>query len=191
VKTTLFAAALVVAAVSIASITVIAAAPSGGDETTLAQAGAPPAGAGPDGGKGAMRPWMRRPGMMGQGMGPGMMQSPSERCIDRLARRAGHRAYLEVRLNLTAAQRPLWDKLQAIAQNTEQQERQICQGLKPRDKSTIVDRMGAMQQMLSAKAAGLQAAAEPLAALYQALTPEQRTLLDHPHPHFHGGFHRG
>jgi LTXXQ motif family protein len=190
VKTTLFAAALVVAAVSIASISVIAAAPSGGDETTLAQAGAPPVGAGPDGGKG-MRPWMRRPGMMGQGMGPGMMQSPSERCIDRLARRAGHRAYLEVRLNLTAAQRPLWDKLQAIAQNTEQQERQICQGLKPRDKSTIVDRMGAMQQMLSAKAAGLQAAAEPLAALYQALTPEQRTLLDHPHPHFHGGFHRG
>jgi hypothetical protein len=191
VKTTLVAAALVVAAVSVASISVIAAAPSAGDETTLAQAGAPAAGAGPDGGKGPVRPWMRRPGMMGQGMGPGMMQSPSERCIDRLARHAGHRAYLAVRLNLTAAQRPLWDKLQAVADQTEQQERQICQSLKPRDKSTIVDRMDAIQQMLSAKAAGLQAAKEPLASLYQALTPEQRGLLDHPHPFFHHGFQRG
>jgi hypothetical protein len=183
VKTTLFAAALVAAALSAASISVIAAAPGGGDETTLAQAGAPM----PDTGKGPMRPWMRRPGMMGQGMMPqGMMQSPSERCIDRLARQAGHLAYLAVRLNLTAAQRPLWEKLQAVADNAQQQERQICQSLKPRDKSTIVDRMDALQQMLSAKAAGLQAAKEPLAALYQALTPEQRALLDHPHP-----FHRG
>jgi hypothetical protein len=182
VKTTLFAAALVAAVLSAASVSVIAAAPGGGDETTLAQSAAPVPAPGPETGQRMMRPGMHHPEMMER-----MMRhlSSQERCIDRLAHRAGFRAYLGVRLNLTAAQRPLWDKLQAVAENEEQQERQICDHLKSGEAATILDRMDARQQLLAARAAGLQAAKEPLAALYKALTPEQRAFLDHPHPFFH------
>ena len=122
--------------------------------------------------------------MMDRGM---WHKSEQERCISRLAHRAAMRAYMGVRLNLTAAQKPLWDKLQSIAENVEQQERQICDKMKPDDAETILDRMDARQQMLQTAAAGLQDAKEPLAAFYKVLTPAQRALLDHPHLQFHRG----
>src|SRR5262245_8929681 len=49
-----------------------------------------------------------------------MGQNPQERCIERLAWRAAMRAYAEAKLNLTAEQRPLWDRVQAAAQAEEQ-----------------------------------------------------------------------
>ena len=56
-----------------------------------------------------------------------MRRNPQRRCIDRLAWRAAHRAYVETELNLTPEQRPLWDKLQNIAQGGRRKERLLCQ----------------------------------------------------------------
>ena len=109
-----------------------------------------------------------------------MHQDPQERCTERLAMRAAMRAYAEAKLNLTAEQRPLWDKVQSAAQAEEQKERQLCAGMKPGAELTLLDRMDRMQQFLSTRLEGLQSAKPSVQALYQALTPEQRTILDHP-----------
>ena len=125
-----------------------------------------------------MRGWP----MMRRGMwrSAAMRGDPQQRCIDRLAWRAARRAYVEAELDLTAEQRPLWDKLQSIAQAEQQKERQWCQQLKPGEQSTALDRMDRAQQFLSARLDAVQSAKPALQALYQALTPEQRAIMDHP-----------
>jgi hypothetical protein len=123
-------------------------------------------------------PMMRH--MMMHGMHGMMRGDPRERCADRLAWRAARRAYVEAKLDLTAEQRPLWDNLQNAAKAEEQKERQLCAALKPEGSPTLIDRMDRMQQFLTVRLDGLQAAKPAVQALYQALTPDQRAILDHP-----------
>ena len=130
--------------------------------------------------------WMRSEGGPGMGgwrermMHRMMQRNPQERCEERLAWRAAMRAYTEAKLGLTAEQRPLWDKVQTIAQSEQQKERQLCGALKPREETTVPDRLDRMQQFLSTRLEALQAAKPAVQALYQALTPEQRAVFDHP-----------
>ena len=126
-------------------------------------------------------PGREREGMRGWPMMRRMMQqNPQERCTERLARRAAMRAYAEAKLNLTPDQRPLWDRVQSAAQAEEQKERQLCASRKPGDESTFPERMDRMQQFLSMRLEAVQSAKPAVQALYQALTPEQRAILDHP-----------
>jgi LTXXQ motif family protein len=134
--------------------------------------------------------WMHREGGWGMRGGPMMRHrmwqraatgwNPQQRCIDRLAWRAAHRAYLETELNLTAQQQPLWDKLQGIAQSEQQRERQLCSQIKPPQEMTALDRLDRAQQFLSARLDALNAAKPAVQALYQSLSPEQRAIFDHP-----------
>jgi hypothetical protein len=135
-----------------------------------------------DGMRGQGRWGMQRWPMMRQGMWRrGMMHGDAQQwCVDRLARRAARRAYVETKLDLTAEQRPLWDKLQTIAQGEAQKERALCQQLKPGQETTILDRMNRAQEFLSARLDALQSAKPALQALYQALTPDQRAIMDRP-----------
>ena len=133
-------------------------------------------------------------GMMGDGIGhlggmrEGMMHRmmqlpPRQRCEERLARRAGMVAYTVAKLNLSAEQRPLWDKLQGQLQAAADRERQRCAGLKPpaeRGQETILDRVNRREQFLSARLQGLHEVRPALEQLYQALTPEQKTIIDDP-----------
>jgi LTXXQ motif family protein len=122
--------------------------------------------------------WPMMRGMMMRRM---MMRGdPQERCVDRLARRAARRAYVEAKLNLTAEQRPLWDKVQSAAKADEQRERQLCASLKPGAEPTILERMDRMQQFLATRLEALQSAKPAVQALYQALTPEQQAILNRP-----------
>ena len=109
-----------------------------------------------------------------------MHRDPKERCEERLAWRAAMRAYTEAKLDLTAEQRPLWEKVQSAAQAEEQKERQLCTTLKEGGDATLLDRLDRMQQFLSTRLDALQAAKPAVQALYQALTPEQRATLDQP-----------
>jgi hypothetical protein len=131
--------------------------------------------------------WMRGEGGPGMRGWRGMMMhrmmmrhDPKERCEERLAWRAAMRAYTESKLDLTPEQHPLWDKVESIAQSEQQKERQLCAALKPGDETTVLDRLDRMQQFLSARLEALQAAKPAVQALYQALTPEQRAIFDHP-----------
>ncbi len=123
-----------------------------------------------------------RQGMLGR-MGWGANRSPQQMCEERLARRAGFVAYVGARLNLTAEQKPLWDKLQAATQAAQDKQRQLCTTLKPaaeRGQETVLDRMSQREQMLSARLDGLRQVEPAAQALYQALTPEQKAIVDHP-----------
>ena len=179
-KTTLLAASLA-ATVAIA-IPVFARSAEDGD-LQYAQAGPTSADSGERGVPGGDREGMRGgPMMRGMMMRHMMMgrEDPQDRCIDRLAWRAARRAYVETKLNLTAQQQPLWDKVQTAAQTEEQKERQLCSSLKPGAEPTMLDRMDRMQQFLSARLEALQAAKPAVQALYQSLTPEQQAILNHP-----------
>jgi len=114
--------------------------------------------------------------------------SPQQACTDRIAKRAGFVATIGFKLNLTDAQKPLWDKVVATSQAAQANEKQICAALPAsadaRGKETIIDKMNRRQQMMQAQLQGLQQAEPAVQALYQALTPEQKAVLDHP-------FHRG
>jgi hypothetical protein len=175
VRTTLLAIAL--AAAAAIAIPVIARSADDPD-AQYAQAGPMGQQWGAEDGRGepGRHGWMH--GMMMRHMM--MHRDPQERCADRLAMRAAMRAYAEAKLNLTAEQRPLWDKVQSAAQSEEQKERQLCASLKPGAEATLLDRMDRMQQFLSMRLDALQSAKPSVQALYQALTPEQRTILDHP-----------
>jgi hypothetical protein len=109
-----------------------------------------------------------------------MHRDPKERCEERLAWRAAMRAYTEAKLDLTPEQRPLWDRVESIAQTEQQKERQLCAALKPGGDATMLDRLDRMQQFLSTRLEALQAAKPAVQALYQTLTPEQRAIFDHP-----------
>jgi LTXXQ motif family protein len=150
-----------------------------------------PASQQPAGGEqGGGMPWMHGGGGMAMHGGPMMRRemwgrrmmgwNPQQRCIDRLARRAAVRAYLETELNLTPEQRPLWDRLQSIAQGEQQRERELCNQARPQEELTMLDRLDRMQQFLSSRLEALQAAKPAVQALYQSLSPEQREIFDHP-----------
>ncbi|HEV8033083.1 MAG TPA: Spy/CpxP family protein refolding chaperone [Stellaceae bacterium] len=131
---------------------------------------------------GAMRAQM---GPMGQGLMRRTMmgRSPRERCEERLAWRAGIIAYTVTKLNLTAEQKPLWDRLNGIVQNATDRERQLCASLpsaEQRGEETILDRVSRRQQFLSARLQALQQAQPALEALYQSLSSDQKAVINHP-----------
>jgi hypothetical protein len=182
----LLAAALVTTAAIAVPITAPLAQNTQGQQAQAMPAGGPGGGQGEEHGGGPGH-WMRGEGGAGMRGGPGMMMrrmmmhgNPQERCEDRLAWRAAMRAYVGAKLNLTPEQRPLWDRVQDIAQTEEQKERQLCSSRQPREEETMLDRLDRMQAFLSTRLEGLQAAKPAVQALYQALTPEQREIFDHP-----------
>lgn len=173
-KSTIAGAAMI----AIAAVTVPLVAWSAGDANPTPQA--------------AGEQWQHGP--MGGGMG-GMMHgwmarrmhadfSPQQACIDRIARRAGFIAYIGAKLNLTAEQKPLWDKVTAASQTAQDNERQVCVALQPAGdqaaRPTVLDRLKQRERMLSVQLQGLQQAEPAMQALYQALTPEQKAIIDHP-----------
>jgi hypothetical protein len=122
-------------------------------------------------------------GWMGRMMNWYRDLSPQKACIDRIAHRAGFVAYIGAKLNLTADQKPLWDKVTTATQAAQDNQRQLCANLKPvgeQDSVTVLDRMKQREQMLSAQLQGLQQTEPAVEALYQSLTPQQKAILDHP-----------
>jgi LTXXQ motif family protein len=125
--------------------------------------------------------WMQRGGGWAMMRRMWMMRmNPKERCIDRLAWRAAREAYVGAKLGLTQQQQPLWDKVQSISEAEQHKERALCLGLKPREQATLLDRMDQAQQFLSVRLDALHQATPAVQALYQALTPEQQAILNHP-----------
>ncbi len=117
--------------------------------------------------------------------------SHADMCLDRFAHTAGRLAYLEARLGLTAEERPLFATWRSAVEAGAEKGRAFClaHAPKPETRPTIVDRAALIEQMLTAKAETLRGQQPALAALYNALTPEQRRILDRPHRgwrHGHG-----
>jgi hypothetical protein len=181
------AALALLAGVAIAAPTLVCSAADSETQTAQAQTPSSPGAQPPNDqqGQDGMRGMMGREGRghMGEMRRMMMNRSPKERCEERLARRAGFIAYTVAKLNLTAQQKPLWDKLNASMQSAGDKERQLCDKLPAeagqQGQGTILDRMSRREQFLQARLQAMQQTRPALEALYNALTPEQKAVVDH------------
>ena len=103
-----------------------------------------------------------------------------EMCMEPNALVVGHLAYMEIKLELTAAQRPLWDKWRQAVLAGAKKERAVClqDVASANGNPTIVERSARSARALAAQSESLKAAQPALEALYEALTPEQKVVLD-------------
>ncbi len=118
-------------------------------------------------------------------------QRRKERCEDGYARQAGRMAYLETKLGLTPAQAPLFAAFKSVRLDIAKRHADECSA-RATDQSSRnaspVDRMARMEDMLKKRIADLDQERPVFAALYNALTPDQRKALS---PHRHRMMRRG
>lgn len=109
--------------------------------------------------------------------------TPRDLCLDGLAREAAMRGYVEAKLDLTPAQRPLWQHIAEAAQSAAEAQRSLCEKI-PASADvrppTLPQALAMQQEMLAARLAELQQVQPAVNALYEALSPEQRLSLDPP-----------
>ncbi|MGZ5929711.1 MAG: Spy/CpxP family protein refolding chaperone [Rhizomicrobium sp.] len=115
-------------------------------------------------------------------------------CEDHYAREVGRMAYLEARLNLTQPEQPLFARWKSVKVDIAKRRSAECSqqlGGHGRDLnrkfSNPVERMTGEQDMLKRRLADLDAERPVLAALYGALTPQQREALSPRGPQMAGG----
>ena len=108
--------------------------------------------------------------------------TPEQICRERFARLSGHLAYLGAELDLNAQQQPLWDAYQRAMLDAAGKGRQVCveNMMSPGSNLTVLERRDRFQKMLEARLEFLRSTRQPLEAIYQSLSPEQRRLVDRP-----------
>lgn len=126
--------------------------------------------------------------------GPGdhWRHSPQQICVEQYARKAGHLAYLEARLELNPEQQALWDKWSQASADGAEKLRSACLAAMPKAgaKFTALDRDALAETMLSLKVDNLKAARPALESLYAALSPEQQAVFDREADRHMGGGQR-
>jgi hypothetical protein len=115
-----------------------------------------------------------------------------ERCSDRYARHVGEVAYLEAKLSLTDAQRPLFASWKDAVLSSAKSNADACAAMHPdfSHPPSILDREARMHDMLQKRLAELDAQRPAMTALYQALTLDQKRVFDGI-GHGGRGMHRG
>ena len=113
---------------------------------------------------------------------PGFVHSPRLACEERLHREAALQRYLESRLRLTPAQHEAWQKLELAAEPITSRRLELCAQLPIEDVGPPELTAGTefIEKMLSAQVEFLRVTREPLRALLDTLTPEQRAILNRP-----------
>jgi hypothetical protein len=116
----------------------------------------------------------------------------AQRCNDRYAHAAGRLAFVEAKLDITDAQRPLFDHWRdAVLQDAQSRKSEcLAHQFTPDEQRSIVERTAMMQKRLEGRLAALQSEQPALVALYQSLAPQQKTEFDQSHHEFgrgHGG----
>jgi len=109
--------------------------------------------------------------------------SPKGFCEERVARRIGARAYLKAKLDLKPEQMTAWDAFQKAADDVSVKDKAKCAALpteKPKTPPSFADRMNRRDDMMKSRLESFEAVKPTLLALYDKLTPEQKTVLDRP-----------
>jgi len=110
-------------------------------------------------------------------------------CEDKQAGIAARLAFVEVKLNLTDAQKPLFAKWrQAVLDNAAKQ-KAACLAEAPKGDAmpTVLEREAHEEAMLQARLQMLQSTRPALQAFYASLSDAQKESFDHMH--HHGGMH--
>ena len=123
---------------------------------------------------------------------PGMGERRAAMCGEISARTAGRLAYLEARLDLTAAQKSLFDRWKAVKQTAADRRQDKCETAKPmRDakgekpmRPSPVDRLTREEDRLKQRLADINAERPALGALYASLSDDQKAKFGR------GGMHR-
>lgn len=121
--------------------------------------------------------------------------NPKAFCLDRVARRAGNRTYLKIKLDLKADQVAAWDAFAKASDAADVKDTARCNALpsEMKERPSYVDRLGMEEAYMKSRVERIEAVKPSLTALYETLSPEQKAVLDRPRPmggmrgHRHGG----
>ena len=121
--------------------------------------------------------------------------NPKAFCLDRVAHRAGARAYLKVRLELKPEQMTAWNAFSKAADDADAKETTRCNALPTdmKERPNFVDRLSREEDFMKARIERIEAVKPTLLAFYNTLSPEQKVVLDRPRGmmgregHHHGG----
>jgi len=115
-------------------------------------------------------------------------------CEDRVAHAAAKLAYVETKLALTDAQKPLFAKWRQAVLDGETKQKTACLAEAPPSPDqhpTILDREQREGTKLSARLQMLQATRPALKAFYDSLTDAQKDSFNHMHEGHERGHHGG
>ncbi len=121
--------------------------------------------------------------------------NPKAFCIDQVARRAGNRTAVKIRLELKPDQMTAWDAFAKAADDADAKDVARCNALpaETKDRPNYVDRLTREEDVMKARIERIDAVKPTLLAFYNTLSPEQKAVLDRPRPmggpmaHRHGG----
>jgi len=103
-------------------------------------------------------------------------------CDDMKARQAARFTYIEERLKLTAAQKPLFDRWRSAMESVAAERQADCGKARPArnanaQRPTLPERNARMEEMLKTRLANLEKIRGPQEALYNALSDDQKKLF--------------
>lgn len=126
--------------------------------------------------------WRDSPIAMGPLPPPGPMTRAA--CEDRINREAAHAAFIKSKLRLQPKQREAWQKTEDAVQPAIDKMHALCDRLPAEAgaQASLPDAIDTMQEQLSARVEFLKAVREPIRALFETLSPEQRMALKPPAP---------
>ena len=110
--------------------------------------------------------------------------NPKAFCLDRVARRAGNRTYLKIKLDLKPEQMTAWDAFAKASDTADVKDTARCNALpsEMKERPSYVDRLGMEEAYMKARVERIEAVKPSLTALYNTLSPEQKAVLDRPRP---------
>jgi hypothetical protein len=108
--------------------------------------------------------------------------NPKAFCLDQVARRAGNRTYLKIRLELKPEQTAAWDAFAKASDAADVKDTARCTALptEMKDRPSYVDRLTMEEAYMKARVERIEAVKPSLVALYDTLSPEQKAVLDRP-----------
>lgn len=110
--------------------------------------------------------------------------NPRAFCLDQIARRAGNRAYIRLRLDLKADQMASWNAFAKASDDADVKDVARCNALPTelKEKPNYVERLTMEENFMKARIERIDAVKPSLQALYNTLSPEQKAVLDSPRP---------
>lgn len=110
--------------------------------------------------------------------------NPKAFCLDQVARRAGNRAYIRLRLDLKADQMTAWNAFAKASDDADVKDVARCNALptEMKERPNYVERLTMEETVMKARIERIDAVKPSLKALYDTLSPEQKAVLDSPRP---------
>ncbi len=118
--------------------------------------------------------------------------NPKAMCLNQIARRAGNRTYIKVRLELKPEQMTAWDAFAKASDDADVKDTARCNALptEVKDRPNYVDRLTLEENMMKARVERIDAVKPSLTAFYNTLSTDQKAVLDRPRPMMAGMEHR-